>query len=97
MDPVLDAVQALRQDVTAMRAELVGLRVDTGRLAEVAISARRELEQHRADDRRELDLLHNRTQKLSTRQWMTVVVVTLLAAGSGAGAGAATAAQVMGG
>jgi len=77
--------------------EVRGLRTDVTRMAAQADATRAELEQHRAEDRRELDGLDRTVTQVSARQWWLAVVTVVTAAASGGGAGAAAAAQVLGG
>lgn len=86
-----------------IRADVAALRVETARMAAETVAARRELEQHRADDRRELDGLDSEIKavdekvgRLSRRQWL-MAIATVMVAGGGSGAAGAAISQVMGG
>lgn len=75
-----DSLAELLRDQRATREEVREMRlVLTDAVAEMR-GQRRELDQHREDDRRELDTL-------ARRQWWLAVVTVALAAGGGGAAG----------
>jgi hypothetical protein len=109
-DPVLDAINAVRQDVAALRREsshdrqqIAANQVQIAVCSAQVGSAVALLEQHRADDRRELDGLHGaldrerrRVNGLSRWRW-TLAGVGLAAFALAGAAGWSDVAQIIAG
>lgn len=92
-ETLLALMQATREDVAALRREQSSGREQQAQLAAqmAAVSAQvaavvANLEQHRADDRRELDQLHQRTDRLTARErWLAGGLATVGAVAAAAG------------
>lgn len=83
MAEAAELLRDLRQDIAALRQDVGAARIETARLAAETLAARRDLELHRADDRRELDDHEQRLRSLARWRWTVAGSLTLIAAAVG--------------